>query len=167
MPAFYRVQLSPDDRATLTALTRRGRASARVISRARILLLANRRLRDSEIASATGVSARTAQRVRRRWCEGGLAVALYDRPRPGAIPSLDGPAKAYLIALACSDPPDGAARWTMQVLADRLVELAVAPQISDETVRRTLKKRPQALAASGVVHPNGQRHVRGTYGGGA
>lgn len=140
MAAFYRVQLAATDRETLTALTRRGAAGARVITRARVLLLADRRLRDGEIANATGVSSRTVQRIRRRFHEGGLNQALHDRPRPGAVPILDGPAEAYLIALACSDPPAGAAHWTMQVLADRLVELAVVPSISDETVRRSLKK---------------------------
>jgi transposase len=140
VPALYRIHLSAAERADLRARTRRGTASAREISRARALLLADRGLRDPEIATATGLSARTVQRIRRRACERGVAAALVDQPRPGGRPALDGKQTAYLVALSCADPPHGREHWTMQVLADRLVELEVVESISDETVRRTLKK---------------------------
>jgi transposase len=140
MPALYRVHLSPAQRADLHDFTRRGTANAREIARARTLLLADRGLRDPEIASATGLSARTVQRIRRRMVEQGLEGAVQDRPRPGAAPLLDGAAAALLVAIACTDPPLGQARWTMQLLANQLVTLEVVPAISADTVRRTLKK---------------------------
>ena len=82
----------------------------------------------------------TVERVRKRFVEEGLEEALSERPRPGATRKLDGHQEAYLVALACSDPPEGKKRWTMQMLADKLVRLEVVEEISDETVRRTLKK---------------------------
>ena len=80
------------------------------------------------------------ERTRRRCVEGGPEAALSDKPRPGGRPKLDGKQEAHLVALACSTPPEGRARWTMRLLADRLVELALVEAISDETVRRTLRK---------------------------
>jgi transposase len=111
-----------------------------MLTRARALLLSNRRLSDAEVATALELSTRTVQRLRRRACTEGVAAALVDRPRPGGAPKLDGPQEAMLVALACSDPPTGRSHWTMQLLAERLVELQVVESISDETVRRTLKK---------------------------
>lgn len=140
MPAQYRVRLRPAERAELTAMTRSGIVAARELTRARAVLLADRGLRDTEIASATGLSARTVQRLRRRTVEHGIQDALHDRPRPGAPPMLDAGQEAVVVALACTDAPAGRAVWTMQLLADHLVRLEVVPRISDETVRRTLKK---------------------------
>ena len=148
MPAQYRVRLTDAERAELRALTRKGTTAARTLTRARVLLLADRGLRDPEIADATGVSARTVQRVRRRWAERRVAGALVDRPRPGARRKLDGTQEAHLIALACSDPPPGREHWTMQLLADRLVELAVVDAVSEDTVRRTLKNRSSGRGRS-------------------
>jgi transposase len=82
----------------------------------------------------------TVERVRKRFVEEGLEAALNERPRPGGQRKLDGKQEAFLIALACSTPPEGRRSWTMQLLADKLVELRVIDAISDETVRRTLKK---------------------------
>jgi transposase len=140
MPAMYRVHLTPRQRRDLTDLTRRGTINARVLARARALLLADRGLRDNEIAAAVGIHARTVIRLRRRAIEDGVEAALVDRPRPGAQPKLDGRQYAHLTALACSDPPAGREGWTLQLLADRMVELRVVDSISDETVRRALKK---------------------------
>ena len=78
--------------------------------------------------------------MRRRCAEAGVEAAVADRPRPGAAPLLDGKGEAFLVALACTDPPVGESCWTMQLLADRLVALDLVAHISDETVRRTLKK---------------------------
>jgi transposase len=82
----------------------------------------------------------TVERTRKRFVEEGLEAALSERSRPGARRKLDGHQEAYLVALACSDPPEGKKRWSMQLLADRLVEVGMVEEISDETVRRTLKK---------------------------
>jgi hypothetical protein len=90
----------------------------------------------------------TVERTRRRFVEGGeVERALGDKPRPGGRPKLDGKQEAHLVALACSAPAEGRARWTMQLLADRLVELALVDAISDETVRRALKKTRPAKPA--------------------
>jgi transposase len=136
----YIVDLTADERAGLLALLHKGVAPARRLTRARILLLADEGGTDQEVAAALHVHPATAERARRRFVEGGVERALSDKPRPGGRPKLDGKQEAHLIALACSRAPGGRARWTMQMLADRLVELRVVAAISDETVRRTLKK---------------------------
>src|SRR5690349_15323198 len=98
MPALYRIRLSATERTDLKAVTRRGTTSARTLTRARVLLLADRGLRDAEIADAVGLHARTVQRLRRRASEDGIDAALVDRPRPGAAPALDATQEAHLIA---------------------------------------------------------------------
>ena len=134
------VILTDAERTALTAFTRKGVASARELRRARILLLAADGRRDVEVAAAVGCCVTTVEEIRKRCATEGVAAALHDRSRPGAPPLLDSAAEATLIALACSAGPAGRGTWTMQLLADRLVALAVVPAISDETVRRTLKK---------------------------
>lgn len=140
MTIAHRVRLTADDRALLISLTRRGATNARRITRARVLLLADRGTTDRAIAEALTLHPRTCQRLRQRACQDGILAALDDRPRPGAPRRLDATQEAHLIALACSDAPDGRTDWTMQLLADRLVELQIVETISDETVRRTLKQ---------------------------
>ena len=148
MPAKrYVVELSPEERQELTRLVSVGRRSARTITRARVLLKADQAQGgpawdDGRIADALGCGRRTVERVRQRLVEEGLDAALTHKPqaRPSVPPKLDGRAEARLIALACSSPPDGRKRWTMQLLADRLVELEVVDAVSDETVRRTLQE---------------------------
>jgi transposase len=103
-------------------------------------LLAEEGYIDKEIARALGAAVTTVERVRKRFVEEGLEAALSERPRPGAARKLDGHQEAYLAALACSDPPEGKKRWTMRMLAEKLVSLEVVQEISEETVRRTLKK---------------------------
>jgi transposase len=143
----YIVDLTAEEREGLLALTRKGEARARRLRRAQILLAADEGKPDTAIAEALHVSRPTVERVRRRFVEGGVEWALSERPRPGARAKLDGKAEAYLVALACSAPPEGRARWTMQLLADRLVALEKVEAVSDETVRRALKKtRPAKLA---------------------
>ena len=136
----YIVDLAADERAGLRTLLNRGVAPARRLTRARILLLADEGGPDPEIATALHVHRATVERPRRRFVEGGVERALSDRPRPGGRPKLDGKAEAHLVALACSAPPEGRSHWTMRLLADRLVALELVATISDETVRRTLKK---------------------------
>jgi transposase len=134
------VDLSDEQRRELRALVHKGKASARRITRARVLLLAAEDRTDDEVAAALHTSRSTVERVRRRFVEHGLEAALSERPRPGAVPKLDERGQATLIALACSNPPDGRTSWTMQLLADELMVRRVVPSISDEAVRRTLKK---------------------------
>ena len=105
MPALYRVRLSSAERQELTALTRTGSAAVREVTRARVLLLADRATSDQQIAAAVALHPRTIQRIRRRWAEGGIDAALHDRPRPGAARVLDTKQEAHLLALACSKPP--------------------------------------------------------------
>jgi len=143
----YLVTLTPEERDHLARLTSAGRASALVLTRARILLKADEAeggpaWDDARIAEALDVGHRTVERVRQRFVERGLDAALRRKPqdRPSRERKLDGAAEARLIALACSAPPGGRPAWTLQLLADRLVELRVVDSVSDETVRRVLKK---------------------------
>jgi transposase len=139
-PKTHQVRLSDDERQRLRDFTTAGIASAREIRRARILLLANEDRLDAAIADAVGCCVATVERIRKRCAADGVEAALVDRPRPGAAPLLDGKAEAVLVALACTDPPGDRESWTMQLLAERLVALDVVDRISDETVRRALKK---------------------------
>ena len=139
-PKQYEVVLTETECTHLEAFTRKGSAGARELRRARILLLAAAGRPDAEVAAAVGCCVGTVARIRRRCADAGVEAALQDRPRPGAAPLLDGKGEAFLVALACTDPPAGAAAWTMQLLAERLVALDIVDRISDETVRRTLKK---------------------------
>lgn len=150
------VRLTDEDRQWLEHLTHTGRASAREIYRGRILLLSEAGQSDATIRAALGVSQTTIWRTRTHYTEGGLEWALHEQPRPGAPSKLNGEQEAYLVALACSEPPEGRSHWTMQLLANRLVELGVVEMISDETVRTVLKKRSQAMAQADVVYSNRQ-----------
>lgn len=136
----YVIKLSPEERSALTALTSKGKASARRIKRALVLLAADAGDKDEGIAGTVRVGVRSVERIRQRFVEEGLDAALSERPRPGKARLLNGRQEVYLIALTGSTPPAGRAQWTMQLLADRLVELEVVESISDETVRRALKR---------------------------
>lgn len=146
MPKLHEVALTDDERQGLLDFTRRGVASARRLRRARVLLLAEQGLPDRRTAEAVGCCVATVENVRRRFAAERLG-ALEERPRPGAAPKLDGKAIATLVGLACTAPPAGRAVWTMQLLADKLVELGQVEAISDETVRRTLKKTSSSPGA--------------------
>jgi hypothetical protein len=135
------VDLTAEERAELLALIRKGHVAARRLMRAHILLLADEGRADEGIATALHTNRSTVERVRRRFVEEDLASALEERPRPGAEPVLDARGEAVLLALACANPPEGRTAWSMQLLADELVQRGVVGGISDETVRRTLKKR--------------------------
>ena len=142
----YHVRLSADERTRLTDLITAGTAAARVQTHARILLKADAgpdgpAWIDADIANALEVGVRTVERVRERWVLEGIEAALH--PKPVAVPrrrKLDGEQEAHLIALACSAPPVGKKRWSLRLLADRLVELEVVDGIAPETVRAMLKK---------------------------
>src|SRR5215207_2606033 len=142
MAKKYHVTLTETEREQLQSLLRKGKVSARKLKRAQILLAADAGKIDAQIASLIQVHVNTVEHTRKRFVEGGVEHALTEAQRVGGKPLLDGKGEAVLVALACSDPPIGQAQWTMQLLADRLVELGVVEQISDETVRRRLKKTP-------------------------
>jgi len=144
------VELTDEQRRELRALVRKGHASARRLTRARILLLADEDRTDDEVAAALHTSRSTVERIRRRFVEHGLEAALSERPRPGAVPKLDERGQATLIALACSNPPEGRTSWTMQLLAHELVVRRVVPSISDESVRRTLKKTDSSRGSRSI-----------------
>lgn len=140
MPAKkYHVKLTAQEQATLEQMLRRGKHSARRLTRARILLKAADGLRDDEIAEAISTSLPTVERTRKRFTEARLG-SLDELPRPGRKRLLDEKGEARLIAEACSTAPEGRKHWTMQLLADRVVELKLADSCSDDTVQRLLKK---------------------------
>ena len=136
----YRVSLADEERERLQRLTRKGTASVRMVRRAQVLLLAAEGRIDEDIASALQIGVSTVERARRRFVEEGLEASLRERPRPGARPKLGPKEQAYVVALACTKPPEGRHRWTMQLLADRVIELQLVPDISDEAIRRLLKR---------------------------
>jgi len=140
MPSKYAINLTEAERDQLINLTKKGKNSSRVFKRAQILLLASRGYGDAEIAQMLMVGESTVHRTRQRYVEEGVSEALAERPRPGRPEKLSPQAEAMLIATACSDPPQGRNCWTMQLLADSLVTLELVKSISDETVRKTLKK---------------------------
>lgn len=142
----YPVVLADAERHELERLIAAGTAPARTLTHARILLKANQRAGgpawvDERIAEAVEVSQPTVARVRKQYVEEGLAAALNRRPPAREYRrKLDGTQEAHLIALACSTPPPGQARWSLRLLADRLVELDIVATLSHQTVARTLKK---------------------------
>lgn len=136
----YVVDLGKEEKGRLEELTNKGTTGARKLRRAQMLLSANEGCTDKEIAAVLGAAVTTVERVRKRFVEEGPEAALSERPRPGARRKIDGRQEAYLVALACSDPPEGRKRWSMRMLADRMVEVGLLEEVSGETVRRTLKK---------------------------
>jgi transposase len=143
------VSLTDEQREHLHQLTHSGNAPARVQTRARILLLADRSPNKDrpgepnthfQITEALSVSGQTISTICRRFVLEGMEAALYEKPRPGQTPKITGEVEAQLVLLACSDPPKGSTRWTMQMLADKLVELRLVDSISDSAVCDRLKK---------------------------
>lgn len=147
MKKVFIVRLTDEERSQLDALVRKGKASALTITRARILLKADQGedgegWTDAQVAEALNVAAKTVFNVRRRWVEEGLEAALRRKKQdcPSRSRKLDGEAEAKLVAICCGPAPKGRARWTLRLLADKLVELEAVDSISPETVRSTLKK---------------------------
>lgn len=145
MAKKYVVDLTNDERQHLLTLLKKGKVAARKVRRAQTLLHADEGASDTAIAAALHVGVATVERIRKRFVEEGLVAALSEHRRPGGQAKLSGKNEAFLIALACSAPPDGRKRWTMQLLADRVVEVGLVEAISEDTVRRTLKKTPLNL----------------------
>jgi len=152
---LYRVKLTPEERVQLTELVSKGKAAARTLTHARVLLKADEgvagpRLSDEAIAEALDVNRSTVERVRTRCVEEEFEAALRPRPSGQVHPrKLDGVQEAHLVTLACSPAPNGRGRWSLRLLADKLVELEIIDGISHETVRQTLKKRTEAMAEGG------------------
>lgn len=151
MTTKYHVYLTTENRQELGSLIRSGESSARTQTRARILLLTDENQKKKkgaeEIASVLMCSLPTITNIRKKFVEGGLENALYDKARPGAIPKITGEVEAQLTLLACSAPPEGRARWTLQLLADRLVELKLVDSLSDVAVMHRLKKMNLSLGS--------------------
>jgi len=152
MPAKrYKVTLSPAERKELTALVNKGQGQARRLRRARILLMAdeaqeNGGWKDADIATALNAQVRTVERIRQHCVEEGIEAALsHTKPTKSRGKVLDGAAEARLTQLACTEAPDGREHWSMQLLADKLIELEVVETVSRETVRTTLKKMNLSL----------------------
>jgi hypothetical protein len=142
----YQVYLTEDEKQALKALIHKGVAPARQIQRAHVLLKADvsegQGWRDKDIRAFLDLGPHTVRRIRRRCFEvGALATVQRKPPERQYVSRLDGEQEAHLIALACSAPPEGQARWTLRLLAERLVALAVVERVSHETVRQVLKKR--------------------------
>jgi transposase len=138
MNVRYRVDLSQIERTELRALLSSGKHASRKLKRAQILLAADAGAGDEEIARSVGVGGSTVYRIKRRFVEGNLERALCDEPRPGAERKLTGKQEALLVATACASPPEGHARWTLELLAGAMVKLTEHKSLSHETVRRRL-----------------------------
>jgi len=166
----YIVALTPEERKYLEEFTTTGRHAAYQITRARILLKADQNQAggswcDTEITAALDVGVATVERVRRCVVEVGLEASLKRQPGGGRKRKLDGDQEAHLIALRCSDAPQGQARWTLRLLADQMVSLGQVESISDETVRQVLKKTPCNLGnkSAGSSHRSRMRSLSGGW----
>jgi transposase len=156
MAKRYIIDLTEVEKEFLVELTRKGRPGARKVKRANILLLADQGKKDEEIVTLLHSSLSTVTRTRRKFVNGGLAFALNERSRAGRLPKID-KVETILTTLAQSQPPGGRKRWTLQLLADRLVALTHLESLSYEAVRLVLKKRSQALGSPKMVHPHRHR----------
>ena len=169
----HHIKLEEDERKVLAQLANSQKAAAVKVKRAKALLAMDisetgPALSDAKTARISGVSVRSLERLRQRACEVGALAALERKPRltPPVEPKVTGEVEAMMIKIACSEAPADASRWTMQMIADRLVELEMVESISSETVRVTLKKRSQAVATGVPVHPAGEgRRLRSGHGG--
>jgi transposase len=168
MSPRYRVTLTQQEREELEALTRRGKTHARKFIHARALLLCDAgddgpAWNVADVAKALGVTSRTIEHLKRRFVEDGLEAALERKPRekPPREVTFDGVFEARLIAMACSDVPEGHQRWTVRLLADKVVELNIAPSVSHMTVQRVLKKTNLDLtsASTGKSRRKGTQHL--------
>ena len=168
----YVVRLSAEERERLEGLIRRGKSPARRLLKARILLKADVSeagdgWSDSKIVEALETNAMMIYRVRKQLVEEGFEAVLSRKQRatPAVAPIFDGEKEAKLIALACSKPPKGRARWTMRLLDNKVVELAIVERASDSTISRVLKKHSQAPSPAVLGHPaEGERRVRSRHG---
>ena len=151
MKKKYIVTLTQEERAVLQAMLSKGKAAARKLMHARILLKADAgdggpAWKDRQIAEGLEVGTATVERIRKMFVEEGLTAALERRrPRRQYVRALDGDGEAHLVALACQEPPEGRSRWTLRLLADRMVQLEYVEHLSKDTVARVLKKTNSSL----------------------
>jgi transposase len=136
----YTVKLTDKDRQDIKQLLSHGISKARTLTRCRILLLADQGTDGKAIAHNLQVCEATVINIRKRYLSSGLPAALYELPRPGAVPKITSKDRARITAIACSTPPDGHSRWTLRLLADNIVELGIVEEISHVHVHRLLKK---------------------------
>ena len=137
---IHQVSLTDQECQELTSYLHKGVHASRVLNRVRVLLLADTGQSDETIATQVGVSMGTVYNLRRRFSGGGVDDALYEKPRPGHKPKVTARIEAKLCSMVCSDPPEGHSRWTLRLLADRLVELELIDSISHTAVADALKK---------------------------
>ena len=168
----YVVRLSGEERERLETLIRKGKSPARRVLKARILLKADvsegrKAWSDNRIIEALETSPSMVYRARKQLVEDGIEAVLSRKPRamPAIARIFDGEKEAKLIALACSKPPKGRARWTLRLLENKVVELGIVERASDSTIGRTLKKNSSAPSPPALGHPaEGQQRVRSRHG---
>ncbi|GGO36798.1 helix-turn-helix domain-containing protein [Deinococcus humi] len=151
-PLRYKVELSEEQEQTLKTLVTTESGKARVMTRACILLMTHQQMADSDIKEALGISVQTVKSTRKRFVLGGLYAALFDAPHTGRPAKFDGKDRAAITALACSEAPEGHARWSIRLLAEKAVELNVVDGIAPSTVFYMLKKRGPAAPQKATVH---------------
>ena len=144
MKKQYNIELSEEERTQLEKLTTRGTEKVRKVKRARVLLLADEGKKDQEIAERVGVSVGTVERIRKRYAQAGLEAAINEKPRSGRPIGISAQTRAKVTALACTKAPEGRSKWTLRLLADKVVELEYIDSISYQSVRNILKKRVEA-----------------------
>lgn len=155
---FHKVTLTDSEIKFLEEITRKGKRSASIIRNAHILLNANegdkgKKQKDKAIAELLGITTRTLENIRKKFVLQGFEIALYGKKSERIFSrKIDGDAEAHLIALSCSKPPKGYARWSLRLLSEKMVALKYADSISHETVRTVLKKRVKTLERKGVVN---------------
>lgn len=160
-PKKYKVNLSEEERKRLTAITRNGHHSAKKITRARVLLMADEehpegRWKDKQIVEQLGIHENTVARIRKSFVEQGERPTLERKVRetPPHQPKIDGEKEAHLIAICCSEPPEGRTRWTLSLLVDEMKERGIVTEVCQETIRKTLKKMNYDLGEkNGSVYP--------------
>lgn len=140
MKKQYNIELSEEERTQLEKLTTRGTEKVRKVKRARVLLLADEGKKDQEIAERVGVSVGTVERIRKRYAQAGLEAAINEKPRSGRPIGISAQTRAKVTALACTKAPEGRSKWTLRLLADKVVELEYIDSISYQSVRNILKK---------------------------
>lgn len=157
----YIIQLSDREHQYLESIIRKGTHKSRMIQRARVLLASNTGHTDKDIARTVGISKPTAQRIRRRYHEEGMESALSEKPRSGAPPKLTNRTEAYLVATACSAPPDGATHWSLELLREQLIKARKIKTISTVAIWHHLNNRGiKPWREKNVGDPNAHSRVR-------